>query len=54
MKTGVWLTHWKYADGTPLCKQAEGIERCLAAPGEWLVRIPAEVTCPQCIEWMHA
>lgn len=47
------MTHWKAAPGTALCAVVEP-GSAPAMPGEWLVRVRAEVTCWCCLEWMHA
>lgn len=47
------LVHWKAGAGRALCAVAEGAA-APAMPGEWLVRERAKVTCPCCLEWLHA
>lgn len=30
------------------------IPACHGRPGDWWTGVPAQVNCPDCLEWMHA
>lgn len=54
--TVTWLVHRKHSPGKALCLAAEPTDAfsITALPGELLTLDRSEITCPTCIEWMHA